>query len=71
MTKSTVRKEIIKDRGTTRGTRWKFNHKNISYVVYGTKTQAVERLCEMLDIEDKPSKPSKKKKKKSKIKDFS
>lgn len=67
MTKSTVKKEIIKDRDTTRGTRWKFNYKNISYVVYGTKTQAVNKLCEMLDIKNKPTK----KKRKKKVKDFS
>jgi len=66
MTKYMIKKNIKQDRVTTRGTRWKFNHKNISYVVYGTKTQAVNKLCEMLDINDKP-----RKKKRRKKKDFS
>ncbi len=66
MTKTSIRREIKQDRMTTRGMRWKFEHGRIVYIVHGTKEDAVNKLCEMLNISDEP-----KKKKRRKKKDFS
>lgn len=67
MKKSDITKNIKKDRMTTRGMRWKFEYGRIVYIVHGTKEDAVNKLCEMLNISDEP----KKKKRKNKVKDFS
>ncbi len=66
MTKTTVRRQIKQDRMTTRGMRWKFEYGRMVYIVYGTKEDAVNKLCEMLNIKDEP-----KKKRRKKVKDFS
>jgi hypothetical protein len=62
MTKTTVRRQIKQDRMTTRGMRWKFEYGRIVYIVHGTKEDAVNKLCEMLNVKDEPKKKRRKKK---------
>jgi hypothetical protein len=49
MTKQFVRKNIQQDRITTRGMKWKLEVENKTLVAYGTKTQAINKIYNLLN----------------------
>lgn len=49
MTKQFIKKNIVKDRITTRGTRWRFTKDGKHYIAYGSKTKAVDFIYNLLN----------------------